>query len=38
MHESFPLFREDVITLTSDEEVEEVLLGSPNRSDPDVST
>ncbi|CAL8378000.1 unnamed protein product [Gadus morhua 'NCC'] len=35
MHESFPLFREDVITLTSDEELEEVLLGSPNRSDPD---
>ncbi|CAL8300680.1 unnamed protein product [Arctogadus glacialis] len=29
------MLREDVITLTSDEEVEEVLLGSPDRSDPD---
>ncbi|CAL8235842.1 unnamed protein product [Arctogadus glacialis] len=29
------MLREDVITFSSDEELEEVLLGSPNRSDPD---
>ncbi|CAL8397677.1 unnamed protein product [Boreogadus saida] len=29
------LYIEDVITFSSDEELEEVLLGSPNRSDPD---